>query len=391
MELYRLDQVCKINPPKEIDEGITEVSFIPMEAVSTDGRVDISRTISADAVKNYSVFRNRDVLFAKITPCMENGKGGIVDSLKNGYGAGSTEFIVIRPDEAKVCSEWIQLFISQASFRLECRNHMTGSAGQKRVPPKYLAACNLPVPPLPEQRRIVSRIEEMFSELDNSVNTLQKTKSLLGVYRQAVLKEAFDSIDARTVSIQSICASIVDCPHSTPKWTDKGYLCLRTTNFRRGFLDLTERNYVTKEIFDIRNARLVPLPGDVLYSREGAILGLACIIPDDTYACLGQRMMLLRPGEELNNKFLMHYLNSPRLTNYVASVTGGSASPHINVGDIKQFQIPHPSMLRQKEIVDFIESRLSICDSIAHTVNTALQKAEAMRQSILKQAFEGNI
>ena len=96
MDYFSIDQVCDVNPPKDISrfKGM-EVSFIQMDAVSTTGEVDVSRTISGDGVKNYSVFQNRDVLFAKITPCMENGKGGIVDDLKNGFGAGSTEFIVL--------------------------------------------------------------------------------------------------------------------------------------------------------------------------------------------------------------------------------------------------------------------------------------------------------
>lgn len=265
------------------------------------------------------------------------------------------------------------------------------STGRPSLAKSDLLKIEMPVPSIDEQRRIVSRIEELFSELDNSVSTLQKTKEQLKVYRQAVLKEAFDSINADSVCIQEVCKNIVDCPHSTPKWTRDGYLCLRTTNFRRGYLDLSEPNYVSKDTFDTRNQRLIPMPGDVLYSREGAILGLACIIPADTYVCLGQRMMLLRAGSRLSNMYLMHFLNSPRLTNFVASVTGGSASPHVNVGDIKKFQMPFPGIDEQDKIVEFIESRLSVCDSIERTIDTALQQAEAMRQSILKQAFEGRL
>lgn len=248
------------------------------------------------------------------------------------------------------------------------------------------------IPPLPDQERIVARIEELFSQLDAGVETLKKTKAQLAVYRQAVLKEAFDSaFGAGAASIESLCKNIVDCPHSTPKWSNEGYLCLRTTNIKRGRLDLSEKNYVTKETFDIRNARLIPLPGDVLYSREGAILGIACIIPKDTYVCLGQRMMLLRAGERLNNKYLMYFLNSPAVTNYVASITGGSASPHVNVGDIKAFMIPCPNITTQERIVLEIDSRFSVCDSIEQTVDTAMQQADAMRQSILKDAFEGRL
>lgn len=248
------------------------------------------------------------------------------------------------------------------------------------------------VPPLEEQERIVAKIEELFSQLESGVETLKQTKEQLAVYRQAVLKEAFDRVaDYDPVHIESICESIVDCPHSTPKWTESGFLCLRTTNFKRGFLDLSVPNYVSEETFTLRNKRLVPMPGDVLYSREGAILGIACIIPKNTFVCLGQRMMLLRSNQHTNNKYLMHYLNSPRLTNYVAAMTGGSASPHVNVGDIKKFLIPNPPRDIQDSIVDFIEEKLSVCEQIEQTVDATLQQAEALRQSILKKAFEGKL
>lgn len=248
------------------------------------------------------------------------------------------------------------------------------------------------IPSLSEQERIVTRIEELFSELDKAVETLQNTKQQLAVYRQAVLKEAFETFKRKSVPerhIADICDYIVDCPHSTPKWVEEGKLCLRTTNFRKGFLDLSKPNYVSNSTFENRITRLRPMPGDVLYSREGAILGIACIIPKGLEVCLGQRMMLLRTGQNMNNKFMMHYLNSPFLNSVITENIGGSASPHINVGDIKKFLIPVPDINEQDQTVQIIESRLSVCESIEQTVDTALAQAEAMRQSILKQAFEG--
>lgn len=248
---------------------------------------------------------------------------------------------------------------------------------------------DVPVPSLPEQERIVVRIEELFSKLDKAVETLRTTKQQLEVYRQAVLKEAFENIPMPTHKpLALLCKNIVDCPHSTPKWVPSGKLCLRTTNFRRGYLDLSEKNYVSEETFNTRILRLKPLPGDVLYSREGAILGLACIIPPELEVCMGQRMMLLRPVDELDSRFLMHYLNSPKARELVVESIGGTASPHINVGDIKKFHIPFVPKLKQIEVISEIESRLSVCDSIGKTVDTALQHADALRQSILKESFE---
>lgn len=248
------------------------------------------------------------------------------------------------------------------------------------------------IPPLDEQFRIVARIEELFSELDKAVDTLKTTKEQLEVYRQAVLVDAFRvATNSTHLKIGYVCAKIVDCPHSTPKWEKNGKLCLRTTNFKRGYLDLQSPNYVSEETFNDRNRRIIPQPGDVLYSREGSVLGIACTIPSNVYPCLGQRMMLLRSGEKLNNRYLMHYLNSPMVTNHVIATKGGTGSPHINVGDIKEFQIPIPSLEEQSNIVRQIEEQLSSCDNVEKTVDTALAQADAMRQSILKQAFEGTL
>lgn len=100
-------------------------------------------------------------------------------------------------------------------------------------------------------------------------------------------------------------------------------------------------------------------------------------------------MMLLRASSRINNKLLMYYLNSPVVTNHVITSKGGTGSPHINVKDIKQYMIPVPSVQEQIELVNYIENRFSVCDSIEQTVDAALAQAESLRQSILKKAFEG--
>lgn len=262
----------------------------------------------------------------------------------------------------------------------------------KEISAKKFGAVQVTIPPLVEQEHIISRIEELFSQLDVSVNELKTAKERLKVYRQAVLKEAFSKFDGSIEkTISSVCENIVDCPHSTPKWVQKGKLCLRTTNFKPGYLNLSEKNYVSEETFCERISRLAPKPGDVLFSREGAILGIACIIPDGLEVCMGQRMMLLRPSEDLLNKYLMYYLNSPKARTLIIENVGGTASPHINVGDIKNFTIPIIPFAQQQSVVAEIESRLSVCDNIEKTVGTALQQAEALRQSILKIAFEGGL
>ncbi len=328
----------------------------------------------------------------KCLPC-ENGdllivcdgsRSGLVGRAIKGY-VGST---LARIDiDDSVIPEYIYYFIQGKYTQLN--TNMKGT-GTPHVNQELLKSFELYVPTISEQHRIVTRIEELFSQLDSGVETLKKTREQLKIYRQAVLKEIFAKYDI-FCKISEICSNIVDCPHSTPKWVKSGKLCLRTTNFRRGYLDLSEQNFVSEETFNDRIQRLKPRSGDILYSREGAILGIACIIPDNIELCLGQRMTLLRANDNYLPLFMMHWLNSPFVTNYIKTITGGSASPHVNVGDIKELKIPCVSMDEQKRVVSEIESRLSVCDSIEKTIDTALQEAEALRQSILKQAFEGGL
>ena len=154
MDYFRIDQICDVNPPKDISrfKGM-ELSFISMDAVSTTGEVDISRTISGDGVKNYSVFQNRDVLFAKITPCMENGKGGIAVDLVNGAGFGSTEFHVLRPIEGVSDPYWLYIITMFPKFRIDAEKVMTGSGGQRRVPISYLNEYVISLPPIDLQKQ----------------------------------------------------------------------------------------------------------------------------------------------------------------------------------------------------------------------------------------------
>lgn len=390
MNTYRLSEICEINPKKEmLLDTDSWVSFLPMESVSTDGKIDTSKTISISQVKNYSVFKNNDIIFAKITPCMENGKGAIVSNLKNGYGAGSTEFIVLRPNE-KVLSKWIYYFLSQKSFRMYCQQNMTGSAGQKRVPAKFLANCEICIPHIEEQQRLISKIEELFSELDNGVETLKKTKQQLAVYRQAVLKEAF-CLEEQTVKVSSIC-TVVRGGSPRPAGDEKYY------NGTIPFLkvaDLTNSDdmYLSTHTYTIKEAglkktRMVP-PNTLLLSNSGATLGVPKICTFETTFNDGIAAFLnLEEGREY---LPFHYYFWLSKLPEMRAIDQGAAQPNLNTAIIGDVDIPHCNFETQRQVAEWIESRMSVCDNIEKTVDTALQQAEAMQQSILKKAFEGKL
>ena len=190
-----LSEVCLINPTvdKAAIADDTEVSFVPMPAVQAcTGAVNVSETRKFGSVKKgYTPFREGDVLFAKITPCMENGKMAVAPPLKNGLGFGSTEFHVLRT-HAGISPQYVYYYVSSASFRREAEHNMSGAVGQRRVTTPYLSACKLPLPAASEQLRIVAKLEELFSEMDNGIESLTTARAQLKVYRQALLKHAFE-------------------------------------------------------------------------------------------------------------------------------------------------------------------------------------------------------
>lgn len=176
---------CVFNPKKneiaEVNKD-TMVTFLPMQNVSVDGVINysIEKKIS-EVWKGFTYFKENDVLFAKITPCMENGKGAVAKKLKNGIGFGTTEFHVIRPNK-EINSVWLYHVLADKDFRKEAGENMTGSAGQKRVPITFLENYKLAIPPIELQNKfaqIVEQIDKQKFEFENSLKKLEELQASL--------------------------------------------------------------------------------------------------------------------------------------------------------------------------------------------------------------------
>jgi restriction endonuclease S subunit/predicted ATPase len=186
-----LGEVCAINPglPFNAPPDETEVSFVPMAAVEEEsGRLNASQTRPLGSVrKGYTPFIENDVLFAKITPCMENGKIAQAIGLKNGLGYGSTEFFVFRPHEG-LLPRFVLHFLLQPSLRKEAEGHMAGASGQKRVPISYLSSHEFFLPPTREQERIVTKLDQALTRLERAEVAARRAQQRLQRYRFAVLQ-----------------------------------------------------------------------------------------------------------------------------------------------------------------------------------------------------------
>lgn len=163
MRTFALSDLAEVNPRLEralVSAPDLPVSFLSMASVSEDGVIaNVSERRAGDVLKGYTAFRRGDVLVAKITPCMENGKAALTAELPHEFGFGSTEFHVLRPGP-DVDPRYLFYSVWNPRFRTDAATQMTGSAGQKRVPAHFFERFEVPLPPLPEQRRIAAILDE---------------------------------------------------------------------------------------------------------------------------------------------------------------------------------------------------------------------------------------
>ncbi len=190
-----LSDVAQINPPLDrcVVNDDVPVAFIPMRAVEPEGGGVVSPEVRryAEVKKGYTSFLSKDVVMAKITPCMENGKTAVVPDVAGQVCFGSTEFHAIRP-EPGIEPKWIAQFLLQHEVRRSAQRQMTGGVGQMRVPASFLEAVRVPVAPAAEQVRITDALDELFSDLDAAVAALERARAKLKLYRASVLKAAVE-------------------------------------------------------------------------------------------------------------------------------------------------------------------------------------------------------
>ena len=190
-------------------------------------------------------------------------------------------------------------------------------------------------------------------------------------------------------SLDEVAEEIVDCPHSTPKWTSSGKICVRTNQFRPGRLDLSETKFVSEDTFEDRIQRLRPREDDILYSREGGILGIACRVPPKVELCLGQRMMLIRAGRSLAPTYLELVLNAPLITEIARRQTTGGAAPRVNVSTVKSYPIPIPPLAEQRRIVAKVEQLMALVDALETQLAASRATAANLLSALVAELTRG--
>lgn len=324
----------------------------------------------------------------KCTPCddgdilivCDGSRSGLVGRAVKGY-VGST---LAKISADCLSNQYLFRFVQGKYALLNTKKKGTGTPHLNQ---ELLKQQKLIVPSYSEQERIVARIEELFSQLDAGVETLKKTKAQLAVYRQAVLKEAFEKVSAR-VLLGSISESRLGKMLDSEKNIGVPRRYLRNINVRWHSFDLSDLSEIPIEENEVDKYSL--RKGDLVIC-EGGEPGRCAVWDSDDVIFYQKALHRVRFTDSSNPKFYMYYLWYAAQTGQLKSLFTGTGIKHLTGQSLVKVFVPTAERITQDSIVNEIETHLSVCDSIEQTVDIALQQAEAMRQSILKDAFEGRL
>ncbi|MGY4617258.1 type I restriction enzyme S subunit [Bradyrhizobium sp. USDA 4472] len=450
-EKVRLEDCAILSPRHQGIPPRTTVSFVPMPAVSDiNGEIESAQDRPFSEVsKGYTHFQTGDVIFAKITPCMENGKIAVARRLTSGIGCGSTEFHVLRP-LCDISPDFIWRFLRRKSFRADAEGAMTGAVGQRRVPLDYLRTQILPLPPLDEQRRIVSKIDSLSAKSKRACDNLDHIPRLVEKYKQAILTAAFRGDLTREwrnnpvetsptfaqiateraqlqeehrqrlqrcdmpalseelkpfdipnhwawVRAEAICGFITK--GTTPKsaaMSNNGEIpFIKVYNLTfDGTLDFTvEPTFVSRTTHEGFLSRSKVLPGDVLMNIVGPPLGKVSVVPNDRAEWnINQAIAVFRPIASVSPVFLSKWLLTDVLTRWAVSRSKATAGQsNLTLEICRDLPIPLCSLAEQQEIGRRIQSAFSWIDRLAAEATSARKLIDHLDQAILAKAFRGEL
>ena len=384
----KLADIAEINPrfhnwATDDDE---EVAFVPMAAVSAENAcIETADRRSLSAVLNgFTYFQNGDILVAKITPCFENGK--IAQArIAQRYGFGSTEFHVVRPVPGKLDARYLLHFLRQPRIRVEGERKMTGSAGQRRVPKNFIENLEIQIPPLEEQRRLASILDQaelLRSKRRRTLNKLDTlTRSLfLDLFGNPLLNtrqwplRRFDEIGELDRGISK------NRPRNSPELLGGPYPLIQTGDITNS--DGYVRSYTsTYSELGLQQSKM--WPSGTLCITIAANIGRTAILTFD--ACFPDSVVGFRANESVRSEFIQTWLSflQKRLEETAPQV----AQKNINLGTLRNLDVPLPPLELQNEFV----RRVNSAKELRAKQTVSLAKLDALFASLQHRAFRGEL
>lgn len=345
-------------------------------------------------IKSIQYIKKGDIIFA-----MSSGSKHLVGKSaqsRHNYDGSYGAFCGLLRVSNLMNKKYVGLFFKSQEYR-KYISRISKGTNINNLKRDHILEINFPLAPLNEQNRIVEKIEELFSDLDKATEDLKKIQEQLKIYRQAVLKAAFEGklIERKYKynfkNLDELCIKITDGEHIKPNTKDKGIYFISAKDVRDNYINFDFPLYVSKESAKKFWNRCSPERGDILIVSRGATVGRMCVIKTEKKFCLLGSVILLKIKKEYNNNFIYWMLNSPNIQIKLLGLSGATAQQAIYLRDIRRVQIPIPIIEIQNQIVQEVESRLSVYTKIEETIEQSLNKIEYFRQSILKKAFEGKL
>ena len=399
----RLGDLYEINPKNNADNNI-ESSFIPMEKIEAGFKSEFTYEIKTwgDAKKGHTQFADGDVAFAKISPCFENRKSMIIKGLKNGIGAGTTELIVLRqPLVDQMYTFWI---VSSDDFVSKGKATYSGTVGQQRISMDYVRNYPIPLPPLPEQQRIVNRIESLFSKLDEAKEKAQEALDSFEMRKAAILHKAFSGeltekwreekgvgIDNWEIIKLSDCStSIGDGLHGTPVFDDNGeYYFVNGNNFQIDHLNIKpDTKKVNEEEYKKYYINLSK-ENTVFVSINGT-LGKTSFYNDEPII-LGKSACYINVNERIDKYYLRYYFETKEFIDYANEKATGSTIKNLGLKAIRNMEIRLPNILEQRIIVKVLDDIIKNEYIYREIIYDVLFQIDIIKKSILAKAFRGEL
>ena len=253
-----------------------------------------------------------------------------------------------------------------------------------------LGKLSIPLPNLDDQTRIARLLSKVDGLIAQRKQHLQQLDDLLkSVFLEMFGDPVRNEKGWETSPIEGFCEAVIDCPHSTPEYSDveTGYYCVRSSDIVEGYLDLKNTYQVSKDVFEDRITRYRPQPNDIVYSREGGRLGNAARISGGRPICLGQRMMLFKVNSSNKPEFLWALLESAPFKSKLRGLVGGGAAPRVNIKDLKKLVVVKPDADLQELFSLFVLR----ADQLRARYEQSLTDLEALYCSLSQKAFKGEL
>ena len=376
-ELVPLSQYVIINPSKTEIRDLsdeTEVSFVEMASVSDRGYImnNVPKSLGELRKGSYTYFAENDIIIAKITPCMENGKCAVAKDLTNGIALGSSEFHVFRC-LPQIQTEYLFALLNNEYVRSIAQKNMKGSSGHKRVPEIFYKEMMIPLPPLDIQQKIIAECKKVDEEVMKAIKDLDDSKEAIN----AIIMPCFDRY--KKVVLNSICDSF-EYGTSEKSSTSGVVPVLRMGNIVDGTIDWNDLVYTDNEQ-DIK--KLTLHKGDVLFNRTNSPIhvGKTALYEDERSAIFaGYIVRVNYKKNAIRGKFLSYILNSEPMRQHGFSVMKKSINQaNISASLLGQYEVPLPSLNEQDEII----SNLEDIENIKKRSRLLIDNTSSRKQEIL--------